>query len=432
MNFRQSVSWTFLGKSIFLGCQFLLVVFLSKATSMFTLGAYSLGLAITGPVFIFSSLQLRVILATEKNPLSVFWDFFVLRMILSALAVPVVYVAGFAMALDEDVFLIVVFCSALKFFDSVADIVYGLYQGVNRMDLMAKSQIIRSVLGLILFIFSFLLFKNAQLSFLVMIISYAVVIIFFDFVRARYKYNLLENVYVSIVKSLGRSRSIFIILKKGVPLGLVVMVGSLSANIPSYIIESKLSIEAVAVFASLIYLVQSTSTFMSALWEPAVPRLTRMREAFDYLGFTKMIAQISLAGLAIGMIGFFVVLVGGKFILFNVFNEDFAKHYDVFLALTSVLVVRNLGGVWSVGATVLRYYWVQVPINVLNAVLILISCYFLVPTQGLIGAAYALLICTTVTRLLFLSVIAHGVISMKHSVNLAGCPESSVNSYKDI
>lgn len=428
MRYRSSVLWTLSGKISFLGSQFLLIMFLSKFSSMAVLGSYSLGLAISAPIFLFCNLQLRVMLATETNVIEKFYTYFSLRLLLALLAFPIVLLTALGMQLNDEILAIVVLCALNKFFDSISDIYYGVMQGSNRMDLIAKSQILRGITSVIAFCITYTLTENVYLALLTIAIMWLLVLIFFD-----YRNVLLLGITVSnnrlaiskLTQIFGKKKtsdesthnSLLTLLIKGMPLGIVVMIGSLVANSPSYVIESKISIEAVGIFASLIYLMQSTSTFMSALWEPAIPKLANFRDSNNYKAFTNLILKLSGIGFLIGIMGTFIIYWKGELILTLLFNEQFAENVDVLLILSLVLVVRYFGGVWSVGATVLRYYWVQVPLNVVNLFLVLSSAIYLVDKYGMIGASYALLFSTVITRVVFLGIIFHGIKNLKSNFN---------------
>jgi len=82
-------------------------------------------------------------LATESNVIERFYTYFPLRLILAFLAIPMVLLAGMGMGLQKDILCIVFLCALNKFFDAISDIYYGVMQGSHRMDLIAKSQMIR-------------------------------------------------------------------------------------------------------------------------------------------------------------------------------------------------------------------------------------------------------------------------------------------------
>jgi len=281
----------------------------------------------------------------------------------------------------------------------------------------------------VVFCLIYILTSNIFFALFGITISWLLVLVFFDYrkalslgiVESKNRASILKLIQLFRNYKLGdekaKGKGLFDLLVKGIPLGVIVMLGSLVANVPSYVIESKISIEAVGVFASLVYLMQSTSTFMSALWEPAIPKLANLRDSNSYREFASLVVKLSAIGFLIGLVGICVVYWKGELILALLFNEQFADNIEVLYILSYVLVVRYFGGVWSVGATVLRYYWVQVPLNIVNLVLVLFGSLYLVERYGLIGAAYALLFSTIITRVFFLGIIFNGISKLKSNYN---------------
>ncbi len=181
MMYRKNVFWTFSGKISFLGCQFLLIMFLSKFASMEALGAYSLGLAISAPIFLFCNLQLRVMLATEANVIGRFYTYFSLRFVLALLAFPIALIVVLGMGLEIGILSIVLLCTLSKFFDAISDIYYGVMQGSNRMDLIAKSQIFRGIGSVVAFCLVFFFTNNIFWALSSISVVWLLILIYFDY-----------------------------------------------------------------------------------------------------------------------------------------------------------------------------------------------------------------------------------------------------------
>ncbi len=58
LSFRRNYMWTLSGSVAYALCQWVVIVLLSKLGSRETVGRFAFALAVTGPVFMFSQLQL--------------------------------------------------------------------------------------------------------------------------------------------------------------------------------------------------------------------------------------------------------------------------------------------------------------------------------------------------------------------------------------
>ena len=115
------------------------------------LGIYTLGYAITAPIFMLTNLQLRAIQSTDvKNEYS-FSHYFKLRMITNVIGLLVVVFLMFVLDYDTETVYVVIFVAIIKYVDSISDIFYGQMQKHERMDFISKSMIIREVFALFLF-----------------------------------------------------------------------------------------------------------------------------------------------------------------------------------------------------------------------------------------------------------------------------------------
>lgn len=83
-----------LGNITYAGAQFVIVILLNKFGSSAIVGQYSLGLAVTAPIFMLSHLHLRSVLIVDSSGKYSFGDFLGLRLITTALAFTIT--AGFA------------------------------------------------------------------------------------------------------------------------------------------------------------------------------------------------------------------------------------------------------------------------------------------------------------------------------------------------
>src|ERR1035441_4592676 len=110
MSLRTGVMWTGFGNGVYLACQYATLMVLAKLGNPTLVGQFSLGLAITAPVIIFSQMQLRQMQVTDVKGEYLFADYFCSRLIFSALALMVIggvlAFSGFSLAIGLVVMLI--------------------------------------------------------------------------------------------------------------------------------------------------------------------------------------------------------------------------------------------------------------------------------------------------------------------------------------
>src|SRR5690606_37411426 len=86
LTLRANFSWTFIGNAVNAAAWFLMTVVLARLGSPADVGLFALGLATTAPVFMFATLRLRDVQATDTKQEYQFGDYFALRLVTTTLA----------------------------------------------------------------------------------------------------------------------------------------------------------------------------------------------------------------------------------------------------------------------------------------------------------------------------------------------------------
>src|SRR5207244_580531 len=91
---HAAIAWTLAGNTIYAGCQWAMLVVIAKLGSSEAVGAFALAFAVTAPVVMLSSLQLRVVQATDARGQFEFGHYLALRLVTIAVAWPACVTAG--------------------------------------------------------------------------------------------------------------------------------------------------------------------------------------------------------------------------------------------------------------------------------------------------------------------------------------------------
>ena len=75
LSLRSNFAWVLTGNVVYAICQWGVIVALAKLGSSFMIGQFSLGLAISTPVLMFTNLHLRAVQATDARRLSSFGEY---------------------------------------------------------------------------------------------------------------------------------------------------------------------------------------------------------------------------------------------------------------------------------------------------------------------------------------------------------------------
>src|SRR5262249_54015187 len=153
---RTAVAWTVAGNTIYAGCQWAMLMVIAKLGSADAVGAFALAFAVTAPVMMFSSLQLRVVQATDAQAEFAFGHYLAVRLVTTGAALLVCACAGWFGA-GRGSFGVVLLVALAKAAESLSDVLYGLMQRRQDMRSIAISMIAKgclslAVLGAVLFL----------------------------------------------------------------------------------------------------------------------------------------------------------------------------------------------------------------------------------------------------------------------------------------
>ncbi len=118
------------------------------------------------------------------------------------------------------------------------------------------------------------------------------------------------------------------------PLGIVMLLVSLSSNIPRYAIERHLGTTQLGIYAALAYLIVAGTTVISALGQSAVPRMAIYYATGDFRAFWSLSRRLMLIGAALGGAGFMLAHLIGAELMRIIYTSEYAEYVNVLEVLS--------------------------------------------------------------------------------------------------
>ncbi|MDD1425232.1 oligosaccharide flippase family protein [Dolichospermum sp. ST_sed9] len=402
LTLRRNFSWTFIGNAVYAGCQWGMLVVLAKLGSPEMVGQFTLGLAVTAPVIMFTNLQLRGIQATDAQEQYRFSDYLGLRLISTGLALLIIAIISFFGGYQGETSLVILLIGIAKSFESISDVFFGLIQQNERMDKIAISLIIKGILSLIFLAIGVYLSGKVFCGVLGLIVAWVVVLFGYD-IRS----CLLIVKERSKLKPRWHLKTLRKLFYLSLPLGIVMMLISLNSNIPRYFIERYLGKRELGIFAALAYLMVAGGMVVNALGQSASPRLAKYYAEGDRIAFRTLLLKLVGIAAVLGGIGVLIALIAGRQILTLIYRPEYSEQTTLFIWLMVVAGINYISSFLGYGMTAARYFRIQMPLFITVASISGIACFWLLPQLGLIGAAIALLIGSTVQVLISSGVIIY-------------------------
>jgi O-antigen/teichoic acid export membrane protein len=376
---RRHFTSTFGGNAVFAASQWAILSLIAKLGSAEMLGEYALGLAVAAPVALFSHLNLRAVLATDIEQRHPFGDYLALRLRVSAAAFGTTVLMAALAGYGWKIAAAIVLGGAILGFDALSDIYYGALQRRERMDRIAVSMCLRgftsaAAMGTVLWLTGSLLMAMAA-----QIAARAAVLLCFD----------RPSAGGEAPHGAGRG-SEWRIFRSALPLGIVLMLGSLTSNLPRYAVERWRGVGELGAFAALASFLTLGATVVNALGQAATPRLARHFSAKAMPAFYALAWRLVALALALGLVGVAAVLLLGPWVLRLIYRPSFAVYADVLVWVMAAAVLNYVASMLGYVITATRAFSVQAPLFAGVAAVCGAAAAVLVPRMGLTGAAVAL------------------------------------------
>lgn len=409
-SLRHNFSWTLASNLIYAACQWGILVVMAKWMSPEIVGRFTLGVAITAPVYMFTNLNLRSVQATDARHEYHFGEYLAVRIltIMTALLIvaTIVVFNVFVYGISVEVVGAVLLVGAAKAWESLSDLYYGQLQQHESMERISQSLILKGVFSLLCFATGLLITNDLLGGLAGMAAAQAAVWIFFD---RRNVSNLLAD-KANSTSPQWHWPALRKLVKLSLPLGVVMLLISLSDNIPRYFIDDLPRGEyLLGIFGALAYLMVAGTMLVNALGESSVARLARYYAAGEIAAYRQLIAKLTLIGAALGILGVLGAWLLGRPLLTILYRPEYAESADVLLLLAVAAAIGCVQAFLSYGLGAARYYRVQVPIFLTVCLAITGASALWIPTYELHGAAYALIVGASVRLVLTLIAIRHAL-----------------------
>jgi O-antigen/teichoic acid export membrane protein len=357
---------------------------LAKLCAAASVGVFALGLAVTAPILMFTNLQLRAVQATDARGDHSFSEYLGVRLAGTACALLVIAAVAWSTG-DGRVAAVILVLGAAKAAESVSDLVYGLFQSREQLDLSAQSMLLRGPLALAVFGASLWLSRDVLAASLGLLGAFAAALLAWDLPRAA---RLLGGAS-ALRPTLTRVRSLRLV-RLALPLGVVMMLGSLTANVPRYFLEHEHGAAELGIFAALSSAIVAGTTVVTALGQSAAPLLARLFATGDHDGYLRLVLRLLAIGLLLGACGVALASVAGERILALLFTREYAARWHAFVALMVVAAIGYLASFLGYAVTATREFAAQMPLSAVVGATTLACSFWLVPRHGIYGAAFAL------------------------------------------
>ena len=383
-SLRRSFAWTLGGNLVYALCQWGMISGLAKLGTPAAVGQFALALAISAPVFMLTNLFLRGIQATDVRAEFVFSNYFTLRLMGTATGFAIVVGILAVSSRSWETVGVVLFVAAAKAVESFTDVIAGLLQKHERLDQVAVSMVLKGVCSLAAFSIAYLRTRSVVLASAALCVAWSVVFFAYDLQVARRILGHGSRYLTWQPEALRK------LAKLAAPVGVVMALVSLNANIPRYAVERYRGSSELGIFAALAYLVVAVGLIVNALGQSAIVRMSRSFASGDTKQFVRLLSRMALLGVGLAAVGIALAAVFGRVALRLLYGPEYATHLNLLLLLIGTSGLTAAASFLGCGMSAARHFREQLPVTIATVATCALFAYLLTPRWGMMGAAIAI------------------------------------------
>ncbi len=380
LSLRRNVAWTIAGNTAYGASQWAILSLIAKLGGGEMLGQYALAVAVAMPAAMLSHLNLRAVLATDIDRRYPFHDYLAVRLGATALSLVSIGVVAFLSGYRGTVAFAILLMGVSLGAENVSDAYFGLMQRRERMDQIARSMMARGALSVASLGCALWLTRSLLWAIAALVFSRAAILVSFDRPRASSGERLRATGFNAQWR----------IFRAALPLGVALMLVSLTTNAPRYAIEARLGTRELGAFAAVASFITAGATLVNALGQSATPRLARHFSEGDRKRFRALALRLLCLTFAVGLAGVAAAALIGKFILSLIYRPEYAAYSGLFVAVMAAGTFSYTGATLGYIMTSARAFAPQMPLLAAAAATSAAASWVLIPAIGLPGAAAAI------------------------------------------
>lgn len=395
LSLRLNFTWNLFGNIVYAGCQWGILISLTKFTNVEMVGQFALGLAITAPVILFSQMGIRGAQATDAGDEYHFGHYLALRVSTTVMALLIIACIAFFGDYARSSVIVIILVGLSKAMESVADVYYGLLQRHERMDRIARSRMIKGILSLIFVSLVVYITRDVIWGILTLVVLWSAVFIVYDVRNARAVLNehcerlQLHDFTVLSLTPVFNAQVLLRLFWLVLPLGFVQALISLKTNIPRYFIEAHWDASDLGIYTSLAYMIIVGNTLVSAMSQACVPRLSKHYAYDERDQYRKIIYWLMGIGVCIGCLGVLAAVISGRPLLTVIYSPEYGEHALLFILIMVVGAISYMVSILGYALMATRRFQLFMFPHILITAIAYIASKLLIPHYGLMGAAWA-------------------------------------------
>lgn len=383
------------------GALALSLVLISNYLGPDQLGNYSLGLAISTPIFVFSQFGLRGVFLTKSSSHK-FSSYLLVGIVGSFVALATVTL--FSLLFYPALIFIFVLIALIKAVDAISDLLTAPYQASHRLNQVVVAYGVATLTSTIA-VWAVLNAGGDLVSALAMILMLNTLIFSICLFPKVWRYSSEISPSVQQIHQFADVRSIVL---SGLPLGVAAGIIALTSSMPQIILEHNSGPAAVGLLGILLYAYGMAELLIGSIAQSWLPHtkgsFLTAQSSDDFLKFlSRQIKFWTLAIAPVALVGAYLLYL----LMPIIFGKEFQLTFGVAVPLVLLICLIPAMNFTGTGLLIANLYSREIWLAMVSALVATLCSLILIPQLGIAGALYSLLL-ALISRIVTARMFLHG------------------------
>lgn len=392
-QFRKNFIWNVLGTGLNAFNSLFFMITVTRINGLDKAGIFTIAYSTACIIYVLGIYAGRIYQVTEPDKNITNKEYVINRIITVILMSVVVLIFGVIRGYDKYKILVFFLLTLFKSIEAFSDVLYGILQKENKLDLVGKSLFVKSLSSIILFIIVDCFTKNIVISIVSIIAVWMIYLLLYDFRKTNDFLLFKEKV---------NWKNVFIIFKRGFTTFAIAFLGIYIINAPKYAIDNYLPNNIQTIFGIIVMPATVVSLVAQFLIHPFLNQILKNYEQGKLKEVKKIMYKLICALLLFGIIAAVVAYAIGTQVLGLLYGLDLTKYKIELLTIIIASTLYTIGIIHSSVLTTVRETFSQFIIYIIISIFTLIVSNVFTKNWNLDGAVWAYLATMALQFILYL------------------------------
>lgn len=358
-QFRKNFIWNILGTGFNAFNSLFFMIAVTRINGVDNAGIFTIAFSTACIIYIVGIYAGRIYQVTEPDK-SITDKEYIINRIITTVSM-LILVILFSVIREYDIFKSTVFLllTAYKALEAFSDVIYGILQKNEKLDIAGKSLFFKSLISVIAFVAIDLITKNMIVSIISIILVSLLILIFYD---------LKNGIKYVDLKLPVKKENIIKIFKAGFFTFAISFLGMYVLNAPKYAIDSYLENNYQTIFGIIVMPATVIGLVAQFLIHPYLNQIVALYEEKNLKGLNKLALKLIIYILGVGVISSILAYFLGTQVLGLIYGLDLSAYRLGLLIIIIASTLYTIGVIYSSILTTVRETFSQFIIYIVMSI----------------------------------------------------------------